>query len=119
MLFRSVGTVVVVGGDAEVTACGRNYNQRAIGVVSENPAVKMNAMLEGGTYIALKGRVPVLVHGAVRKGEGLVAGAAPDNPLGTARGSNVAAGQDNHRVFAIALETNLDNGVKIVEATIL
>jgi hypothetical protein len=114
-----VGTVVVVGGDAEVTACGDHAQQRAIGVVSENPALKMNAMLEGGTFIALKGRVPVLVHGAVKKGEALVAGVRPDNPAGTARGSNATAGNDRHREFAIALETNLDSGVKIVEAIIL
>jgi hypothetical protein len=114
-----VGTVVVVGGDAEVTACGDHAQQRAIGVVSENPALKMNAMLEGGTFIALKGRVPVLVHGEVKKGEALVAGVRPDNPAGTARGSNAMAGNDRHREFAIALETNLDSGVKIVEAIIL
>ena len=114
-----VGTVVVVGGEAEVTACGDRSNQRAVGVVSENPAVKMNAMLEGGTFIALKGRVPVLVHGAVKKGEALVAGNRPDNPPGTARSSNEIAGHDRHREFAIALETNLDSGVKIVEAIIL
>jgi hypothetical protein len=66
------GTVVSIGGDAEVTAC--STGQRAIGVVSANPAYMMNSELEGGTYIALKGRVPVKVTGAVKKGDNLIAG---------------------------------------------
>ena len=59
------GTVVIVGGDKEVTAS--TWGQRAVGVVSANPAYMMNSELEGGTYIALKGRVPVKVIGVVRK----------------------------------------------------
>ena len=66
-----VGTVVAIGGEKEVTAA--KYGDRAIGVVSENPAFMMNKDLEGGTYIALKGRVPVKIIGAVQKGQRLVA----------------------------------------------
>ena len=61
-----VGTVVSVGGSAEVTAC--QVGDLPIGVVSANPAFMMNKDLVGGTYIALKGRVPVLVNGSVKKG---------------------------------------------------
>jgi hypothetical protein len=100
-----VGTVVVIGGEKEVTAS--NLNQRAIGVVSANPAFMMNKDLEGGTYIALKGRVPVKVVGVVKKGDELVAS------------SNGTAEVGYTKVFAIALETNDDVGVKLVECVIL
>lgn len=104
-----VGTVVSVGGDAEVTAC--KVSDRAIGVVSANPAYMMNSELEGGTYIALKGRVPCKVVGSVNKGDKLVAAsdgcAIVSDPL------------NEHKVFAIALESNQETGVKTVEAIIL
>jgi hypothetical protein len=102
-----VGTVVVVGGTAEVTAS--SYGELAIGVVSANPAFMMNKDLEGGTYIALKGRVPVKVNGTVKKGDRLVAG-----DWGCAQ---VAA--DRLDVFAIALESSDDAGVKLIEAVVL
>lgn len=103
-----VGTVVAVGGDKEVTAT--TWGDRAIGVVSGNPAFMMNKDLEGGTYIALKGRVPVKVTGAVRKGQRLVAGN---------NGTAVAAVPHANDVFAIALESSDDTGVKLVEAIVL
>jgi hypothetical protein len=102
-----VGTVVAVGGIAEVTAS--SYGELAIGVVSANPAFMMNKDLEGGTYIALKGRVPVKVNGAVKKGDRLVAG-----DRGCAQ---VAA--DRLDVFAVALESSDDAEVKLIEAVVL
>lgn len=102
------GTVVIVGGEKEVTAA--DVNTRAIGVVSTNPAFMMNKDLEGGTYIALKGRVPCKVYGAVRKGDRLVAGPG---------GAAIAAHGNFANVFAVALETNGSSDVKLVEAIIL
>jgi hypothetical protein len=101
------GTVVTVGGSAEVTAS--TQGDLAIGVVSTNPAYMMNSELVGGTYIALKGRVPVKVTGPVQKGQRLVAG---NN--GTAQ-----AATDKSDVFAIALETNSNEDTKLVECVIL
>lgn len=100
-----VGTVVMVGGEKEVTAC--TVGSRAIGVISQNPAYIMNSMAEGQP-IALKGRVPVFVQGVVLKGQKLVAASN-----GTAQ---VGQGAD---VFAIALESSQDSGVKLVEAIVL
>jgi hypothetical protein len=102
-----VGTVLMVGGDKEVTAAQTGF--RAIGVVSENPAYLMNNGLEGGVAVALKGRVPVKVSGSVIKGQRLVAA-----PNGTAQ----AFGNHND-TFAIALETSIESGVKLVECIIL
>jgi hypothetical protein len=104
-----VGTVVAIGGDAEVTAC--KFSDRAIGVVSANPAYMMNSELEGGTYIALKGRVPVKVVGTIKKGDRLV---AADN------GCGIHASYHQHPdIFAIALESSNETGVKIIEALVL
>ena len=66
------GTVVVVGGEAEVTACHSFMSKRVAGVVSANPAFVMNEDLTGGVVVALKGRVPVKVSGQVKKGDLLV-----------------------------------------------
>lgn len=103
-----VGTVMIVGGEKEITAS--SWGQRAIGVISANPAFKMNEELEGGVYVALKGRVPVKVVGTVRKGDRLIAANHGCATIGIPHSNDV---------FAIALETNSDSGVKLVEAIIL
>jgi hypothetical protein len=102
-----VGTVMMVGGEAEVTASVPG--KRPIGVISENPAFMMNSELEGGQYVALKGRVPVKVHGAVKKGDELTAW----------HNGTAIPGMYSSKVFAIALESNDNEGVKLVEAVIL
>ena len=104
-----VGTVVIVGGEQEVTASVW-VGQRAVGVVSAAPGLMMNQDLEGGTYIALKGRVPVRVIGQVRKGDRLVA--APD-------GCAMASEDANANTFAVALESSLNTEVKLIEAIVL
>lgn len=70
----------------------------------------MNSELEGGTYIALKGRVPVKVIGKVEKGWTLVAGTDGVAMPGTT---------DSLVGFAVALESSDNEGVKLVEALVL
>lgn len=105
----SPGTVVMIGGEKEVTAT-TEVGDCAIGVVSTNPAFMMNKDLVGGTYIALKGRVPVKVIGAVVKGQRLIAAQG---------GCAVAETAHSSDVFAIALESNSDTAEKIIEAVVL
>ena len=102
-----VGTVLTIGGEKEVTAS--TYGDLAIGVVSDKPAYLMNKDLEGGVAVALKGRVPVKVIGTVRKGQRLVA---------ANNGCAVAAVPHANDVFAIALESSDDTGIKVIEAFI-
>jgi hypothetical protein len=102
------GTVVCVGGEKEVTAS--SWGNRAVGVVSTNPAYMMNSELEGGTYIALKGRVPVKVVGRIKKGDELI---AANNGCATMAVPHASG------VFAVALESNDDEGVKVIEALVL
>jgi hypothetical protein len=69
------GTVVVFGGNQEVTVNATDSDRRVAGVVSTNPSYIMNAGLEA-TYVAtvaLTGRVPTFVIGPVRKGDLMVA----------------------------------------------
>jgi hypothetical protein len=106
----SSGTVVTIGGSAEITA--GNRGDRAFGVVSTNPAFRMNDGLEGGIYVALKGRVPVKVEGPVSKGDKLISG---DDGVAVVLDDDA----DRINVFAIAVETNLEPGVKLVECVIL
>lgn len=103
-----VGTVVVVGGEKEVTAC--IFGTLAIGAVSEKPAYLMNSELVGGTPIALKGRVPVFVTGVVRKGDRLIAGNTGTAIVGSTLSSDV---------FAVALETSNNPLTKLIECLIL
>jgi hypothetical protein len=103
------GTVVSIGGEKEVTASVAG--DIPIGAVSTAPGYMMNSELEGGVYIALKGRVPVKVVGPVKKGDYLI-----PTETGCARGA------DNNAypgIFAISLETSSHSGVKLVECVIL
>ena len=102
-----IGTVISVGGEKEVTAS--SWGDRAIGVVSGNPGYMMNSELEGGTYIALKGRVPVKVTGVIRKKQGLIA---------ANNGRAVAGVYHSNEVFTIALEDS-DGTKDTIEAIIL
>lgn len=66
------GTVVMFGGDAEVTECTEDGTTKVAGVVSTNPAYLMNKDTDG-VAVALRGRVPCKVTGSVKKGDMLVA----------------------------------------------
>jgi len=102
------GTVLTVAlsGDAEATASFQT-GQRVLGVVSTNPAFLMNDEAPGQA-IALRGRVPVKVVGPIRKGQPLICNQDGKGIYG-----------DTSNSFAIALESNDDAGVKVVECVIL
>jgi hypothetical protein len=68
------GTVVVFGGDREVTTSQIKGDSRVAGVVSTNPSFIMNSGLEGEhvVTVALVGRVPTRVNGPISKGDLIV-----------------------------------------------
>ena len=68
-----VGTVLMIGGLAEVTAAIQNSNS-VIGTVSDKPGFIMNDGLEGDNVVAVSyiGRVPCKVEGEIKKGDLLV-----------------------------------------------
>jgi hypothetical protein len=64
------GTVLVFGGDKEVTSTTEINDTRAAGIVTTNPAYVMNQEQKGiKICIALAGRVPCKVVGRVKKGD--------------------------------------------------
>jgi hypothetical protein len=99
-----VGTAIAVGGEEEArTASASDF---AIGVISDKPAYLMNSEAEGQA-VALKGRVPVRVQGRVSKGQAVYAW---QNGISSTITTNALIG--------IALETNNDEGEKLVECVL-
>ena len=100
------GTVLVFGGDNEVTVTDAKGDRKVAGVVSTAPGFIMNKSLEGDTVVdlALTGRVPCKVIGKVKKGDMLVTSAIPgyaivdnDPKLGTVIGKAVGTKDDDGR----------------------
>ncbi|CAB4163797.1 hypothetical protein UFOVP1146_153 [uncultured Caudovirales phage] len=67
-------TVVVFGGNQEITISTVSHDSRVAGVVSTNPAHIMNSGITGNCSIAvaLTGRVPCQVVGPISKGDQVV-----------------------------------------------
>jgi len=65
------GTVVVFGGNREITVTDIEEDTRVAGVISTNPAYLMNFESEG-LAVALRGKVPCKVVGSVKKGDIIV-----------------------------------------------
>jgi hypothetical protein len=66
------GTVIVFGGEKEITSSKDKGTSTVAGVISNEPAYMMNSEADG-QYVALCGRVPCKVVGPVSKGDLLVA----------------------------------------------
>jgi len=73
------GTVVELGGSAEVQASQDFASGRVCGIVSTNPAFIMNSGLESenAVVVALVGRVPCRVKGIIAKGDLLCSSDSP------------------------------------------
>ena len=103
----SPGTVVALGGAAEITRLNEELSDSVFGVISNKPAYLMNAGLEGGLPVAVSGRVPVRVIGMISKGERLVSagdGLARSAHPGEANSFNVIG-------RALDSKTTIDEGV--------
>lgn len=75
-----VGTVVIIGGEKEITETHSRADTAVAGIISNKPAYMMNS--DAGNdkthpYVALRGRVPCKVIGPVKKGQLLVTSAYP------------------------------------------
>jgi len=66
-----VGTVVIFGGEKEITVSSMGADPRVAGVISENPAYLMNNDATGQA-VALQGKVSCKVVGQISKGDMLV-----------------------------------------------
>tara|TARA_R100000027_G_scaffold62553_1_gene54713 strand:+ start:1516 stop:3144 length:1629 start_codon:yes stop_codon:yes gene_type:complete len=71
-----VGDVVILGGSAEITKCQEELSDAVFGVISESPALLMNASAgnnDSHPMVALKGRVLVKLQGTGKAGDRIVA----------------------------------------------
>jgi hypothetical protein len=107
------GTVVIFGGEKEITVTTQAADERVAGAISTNPAYLMNSG-QPGLALALRGKVPVRVVGAVAKGDSLVTSTTPGAAASVGRSRDYA-----QAVFAKALETDNSNGEKVILAVII
>ena len=106
------GTVLIIGGDAEVTACEKYRDSRLAGVVSTNPAYLMNTNLEGENVVelALMGRVPCKVTGLINKGD-LLTTSSTKGVATVYNSSDYIPGT----IIGKALESYSDSSVGVIE----
>ena len=100
------GTAVSVGTDDCCEVVPARASDLCIGVVSTDPAYMMNSDADG-QYIGLKGRLPVRVKGAVRKGEAVYA-----------MDDGVSSTIKTTALVGVALETSSDEGEKLIECVL-
>ena len=110
------GTVVIFGGDKEITTTDVQADYRVAGVISTDPGLKLNSSAgddKTHPYLALRGRVPCKVIGPVEKGDLLVTSDTPGH-------AKSVAGVDMGRsVFAKSLTQDTSDGAKIIEVAII
>ena len=106
------GTVVVFGGQKEITVTDVSHDTRVAGVVSTNPAYLMNNGTVGSP-VALTGRVPCQVRGPVSKGTLLVTSITP----GVAEALNDSMFRPGC-VIGKSLEIILDDSIQTVEIAV-
>ena len=109
------GTVVELGGSAEITMVKTDGSNAVFGVISTRPAFTMNGGAgENDTHppVAMTGRVPVRVTGTVRQGDRLIS--AGDGIARSARPEEATA----FNVIGRALADKLDIGLGTVEAIV-
>ena len=110
------GTVVIFGGDKEITTTDTPADYRVAGVISTDPGLKLNSSAgddKTHPYLALRGRVPCKVIGPVEKGDLLVTSDTPGH-------AKSVAGVDMGRsVFAKSLTHDTSDGAKIIEVAII
>jgi hypothetical protein len=77
------GTVVVFGGNKEITVSNKNHDTAVAGIISTAPSYLMNSAQPGQWVlpVALTGRVPCFVQGPVSKGTVLVTGDTPGTAM--------------------------------------
>jgi hypothetical protein len=113
----TAGAVVELGGDAEITESTSEMSEAVFGVVSDQPAFMMNSGAgnnESHPFIAMTGRTPVRVTGAVTKGQRLVTSSVKGCARAVAEGESI----NPFHVIGRALETSTDEGIKLVNCVV-
>jgi hypothetical protein len=111
----SPGTVVELGGSAEITQVSTDLSENVFGVISTRAAYLMNSSAgPDATHppVAMTGRVPVKVIGSVARGDRLVS--AGNGQARSAQPGEATA----FNVIGRALRDKLDSGAGTVEAIV-
>ena len=106
------GTVVVIGGAKEATACSSYADHKVLGIISTDPAYKMNQGTEGQD-VALTGRVPCKVVGPIERGDLLVTSSTSGHAQAWDP-QNFVPGS----VVGKALEAKTDSGAGVIEVAV-
>jgi len=109
------GTVVELGGSAEITKVGVDLSDKVFGVISTNAAYLMNSKAGNDSThppVAMTGRVPVKVIGVINKGDRLVS--AGDGYARAAQPGEATA----FNVIGRSLVAKQDTGRGTVEAIV-
>ena len=111
------GAVVEVGGEAEITETTSEMSENVFGVISDQPAYAMNAGAgnnDSHPFVAMTGRTPVRVTGAVTKGQRLVSSSVKGCARAAATGETISP----FHVIGRALESSTDAGIKLVNCAV-
>ncbi len=111
------GAVVELGGSAEITEATTDLSDNVFGVISTQPAYAMNAAAgnnDSHPFVAMTGRTPVRVSGAVNKGQRLVTSSIK----GTARAVTTGETISPFHVIGRALEDKADSGIGLVNCAV-
>ena len=113
----SEGAVVIVGGDAEITEVNSDLSENVFGVISTQPAYAMNAGAgnsDSHPFVAMTGRTPVRVTGAVTKGQRLVSSSIKGTARAVATGETISP----FNVIGRALENKTEASIGLVNCAV-
>lgn len=111
----AAGTVVELGGSAEITISNTELSESVFGVISTNAAYLMNSGAGNDLThppVAMTGRVPVQVTGVIHKGDRLVSAGN-----GMARAAQVGEATA-FNVIGRSLDDKLNSDLGVVEAIV-
>jgi Major tropism determinant N-terminal domain len=112
--YYAPGTVVIFGGDKEITTTDLSHDRTVAGVISTNPAYLMNDNDDLNMLpVALQGRVPCAVKGPVTKGQMLVTSGI----AGVAQALNDDMWKPGC-VIGKSLTDHLDSTVEVIEIAV-
>ena len=107
----SQGTVVMIGGEHEITIATWEGRHRLAGIISSDPAYVLNSMLEDSVVVALVGRVPCKVVGAIHKGDPLTISDIPGVATSTKN-------PEHGTIIGRALENYNSDSVGLIEVKV-
>jgi hypothetical protein len=108
------GNIVKLGGEQEITKTTQEFDDQVFGIISTAPGFLLNSKMKMADYaypVALKGRVPCVVKGPVKKGQRIVASDIPGVGMATDQSDSVS-------VVGRAISAKHDDSIGAVEVAV-